>query len=693
MTQDNLTLKITADVERASPVVQVANSTTDDLIQKITADKEVTCEAGQITKLIHDDSLQRKNENMEFRCPAGQVTKFTHDDLTQKINSNTKIAHPTCQTARLTQDELAQEITSDKEVTQAAGQRVSLMQEHPLEKKMTEMELTCPALQTTRLIHDDLTQTTTITPWIKITDVEGTFPTDQVARFTQDDQTQITQKEAITQLKQGAAALLPEHPKVSSPFSHTDSVINFSLPIFQSFSLEPKDYEKENETEYRIKEKDGDDAHNNSFNHNRDQECFEKVGDDAKKATPIPFVHEINQSQLCGKRLHTSASTDDPSHKCFVNDVSCSLSCLYPLSPAQAGSQSFSLSQAGSHTTSPSQTRSYPLSQSKASPNFSFSSKGSSIALTPSQTGSHGHHSLLERFTDERVRIVSNIPENTNHNAEELLDDISLSLINMDDNSTEICPSTGDANSQVSSQELVPKERKVKKQNQRESVAADAVDQAMPLITSFIERISMLHKSYSDLEMQLKEMSSTESDVCPTEQSVASLSFQHMNKNTSITLNQPDDFIAKVPELSSPSLHINSIANVLQLDSEDLLASSAPQLNICTHLIGSHASMQLQMEGKLSKISGGETLLSDTQGYMSVKPNESHLSDPGADCASRSTVQPAVCIQVDHCEKVDDKSDTGKMLSVHKVPDGNEEQQPCSRGCSLSIGSTIYTPR
>ncbi|XP_071536528.1 uncharacterized protein [Panulirus ornatus] len=669
----------------------------------IATDKKATCETDHITTEIQDKPLQRKIKDME--CNS-QVPDLSQNDAIQKVSAHLKITPRTRQMTRLTRDNPGQVIIADKELNHPTGQVDSLRQHHPFQKKTKKIEFSSPVFQNATFIHDDMTKTMTADIEMKclsqvisgtendlaqrkITDIEGTFPADQVTVFTQNDQIQrIIHKEAVTQLENKTDPLLPDQSKDLSSLSHLDGICNFSPSIFQSFSVKPKDCEKENDTESKIKQNGFDDADNISLNYSEDKICRKESL--AKKALPTPDVQkDIDKSQLCGKRVHSSVSTDEPLPKCFVSDVNHSSSSHTCPSPPQVGCHSLFLPQDESHLKSMTQIQSYSLSPSKIISQDSSLQlplpQGGPHSLTLSQvdplplTGSHSsylsshkEHFLLNSNINEGMSTVSNIPED--HGAEELVNDINLSLVNISDNSTEISPLTGDVNDKVSSQAFVPRERKVKEQNRRESLAACTVDQVMPLITSFIERASVLHNTQSNLEM------SANGSVCSRERSLASLSFQYMNENTNLTLHQTDKCTTKVPLLSSPSLDINSIANLSKLDPEHSLAFSASHANHCTHKICSHTDMILKSADKMSKTSGDE-IFSGTQGY-------------DADSAGSPIDKPKVWIEVDHCEE--NKSDGEKMLykevSLCKVSDKIENQLHCSRGCCLTPGTLIFTP-
>ncbi|XP_045608971.2 serine-rich adhesin for platelets [Procambarus clarkii] len=183
VTRDDLTQKVSTDMEMTCPVSRVALVTRDDLTQKVGTDMEMTCPVSQVALVTRDDHTQKVSTDMEMTCPVSQVALVTRDDLTQKVSTDMEMTCPVSQVALVTRDDLTQKVGTDMEMTCPVS-RVALVTRDDLTQKVsTDMEMTCPVSQAAVVTRDDLTQKVS-------TDMEMTCPVSQAAVVTRDDLTQ-----------------------------------------------------------------------------------------------------------------------------------------------------------------------------------------------------------------------------------------------------------------------------------------------------------------------------------------------------------------------------------------------------------------------------------------------------------------------------------------------------------------------
>nr|XP_045608973.1 mucin-12-like isoform X2 [Procambarus clarkii] len=183
VTRDDLTQKVSTDMEMTCPVSQAAVVTRDDLTQKVSTDMEMTCPVSQVALVTRDDLTQKVSTDMEMTCPVSQAAVVTRDDLTQKVSTDMEMTCPVSQAAVVTRDDLTQKVSTDMEMTCPVSQAAVVTRDDLTQKVGTDMEMTCPVSRVALVTRDDLTQKVS-------TDMEMTCPVSQAAVVTRDDLTQ-----------------------------------------------------------------------------------------------------------------------------------------------------------------------------------------------------------------------------------------------------------------------------------------------------------------------------------------------------------------------------------------------------------------------------------------------------------------------------------------------------------------------
>ncbi|XP_042863801.1 uncharacterized protein LOC122248063 isoform X2 [Penaeus japonicus] len=549
--QSDLTQKICADMEMTCPAGQMPKFTGSDMTQKISADMEMTCPAGQMPKFTSSDVTQKISADMEMTCPAGQMPKFTSSDVTQKISADMEMTCPAGQMPKFTSSDVTQKISADMEMTCPAGQMPKFTSSDVTQKISSDMEMTCPAGQIPKLTSSDMTQ--------KISaDMEMTCPGGQMVQLT--SSSDITQK-LLTDMEMTCPA--GQIPKLTG--SETAQAANLGLELTgpavgkkrrksilrnttTSYEAEAGMPKEERTVMFNLDPEFHNSLINKTDERNDKHSSEHKgmIGDNSSDAKRVSLVGESQGAktlpvlqfflreedsrnmQVEGQQAETiTALTSDGSdigNKETGSYVKGSGKRLQGVSPDESSLKVF-LSEDGpkrslSVTSVPqvdeaNKTQNITLELNVTCPSEGVPKVNDDVNMTchAGQIAVVTGDSTKAEQVDQELSKEQHIKEKPfvsigeSATLDESLDGINLDLENSGDNAeTWLHSGLAPKGTPQENSHNVP-ELKPESKSRRKSLAADAVDSVLPMMSSFMERISMMNHEQSLLEETiLKEM-------------------------------------------------------------------------------------------------------------------------------------------------------------------------------------------
>ncbi|KAK3876737.1 hypothetical protein Pcinc_018495 [Petrolisthes cinctipes] len=488
-----LTQGLTQNMELTTAASQVPR-----LTQDLTQNMELTTAASQVPWLTQDQNMElttaasqmprlTQNQNMELTTAASQVSRLTQD-LTQNMELTTAAS----QVSRLTQDQ-------NMELTTAASQVPRLTQDQ-------NMELTTAASQVSRLTQD-LTQ-----------NMELTTAASQVSRLTQGVLTHhltsnfvgISDSVSMTAGKEQLSRLSTqvEHNNVSIiQQCHDSQMFHRPTTLLQSQSLLNEGVVQYNSqgspvTDDQVKLNDC--ITKSRKNTSDPDECTMKDIREERTSGKEPDSQVVHSYQLsCGLQEAQTSSSSHSSHQSTNSLVQTSDCKKRSPSPTEESEQSPKLFGNEVRCT-----------YSQSSPNHS---KSTTQHTTASSQKTNPPPTLLTSVGPSLI-------------GEELLDDINISLVeSMNDSAGELftsnSPQVHHQHSSIKKDEKPPKRR---------SLAAEAIKNAMPLISSFLEQVKKADESQCVMEVDETEVYQTYMLTKPNTTSTVTINEQFLADDNTV---------------------------------------------------------------------------------------------------------------------------------------------------------------
>ncbi|XP_063607409.1 uncharacterized protein LOC134782027 isoform X2 [Penaeus indicus] len=532
-TGSDMTQKISADMEMTCPAGQMPKFTGSDMTQKISADMEMTCPAGQMPKFTGSDMTQKISADMEMTCPAGQMPKFTGSDMTQKISADMEMTCPAGQMPKFTGSDMTQKITADMEITCPASQIPKSTNSDMTQKTDTDMEITCPANQILKLSSSsDMTQKL-------LTDMEMTCPAGQIPRLSSNETIQaaslgseltgpaVGKKRRKSILR---TATTSQEAEASMPKEERTVMFNLDPQFHCSLisNAEENNDKQMSESKQVMGDRQGD-AQQVSFVSESERiktrpvlqsflegpvregdshdKQMEEQQTNTKRTMSNVESNEGNEdtgnfAKGSGKRLQ-GVSPDESSLKVFLSEEGpkCSLSVVSVVGQVDDANKNQNITSDMNVTCSEGASKICHVEVTTCP-------AGQASEVTSDMTKEEQVDQGFIKKCNEETQSVS-IGESVT--VDESLDGINLDLENSGDNAeTWLHSGSGLKEKPLESSHSVS-ELKQQTQSRRKSLAADAMESVLPLMSSFMERISMMNHEQSQLEETiLKEMTLVE---------------------------------------------------------------------------------------------------------------------------------------------------------------------------------------
>ncbi|KAK4307422.1 hypothetical protein Pmani_020811 [Petrolisthes manimaculis] len=734
-----LTQDLTQNMELTTAASQMPRLTQDQNMELTTAasqiprltqdqNMELTTAACQMPRLTQDQNMElttaasqilRLTQNMELTTTASQIPRLTQDQnmeltsttsqiprLTQDLTQNMELTTAASQIPGLTQNmelttaasqvpRLTQELTQNMELTTAASQVPRLTQD-----LMQNMELTTAASQFPRLTqqltpHMELTTAASQVP--KLTqeltqNMELTTAASQVSRLTQGV---LTHNLDIATMKSGGVTLLPEHHLTSNFVGISDSVSmtadkeqlssqstqvehnNVSIiqqchdsqmlhrptTLLQSQSLLNKDVVQYNSQGSPVTDDQVnlDDCIIKSSKNNSDpDECTRKDIREERTSGKEPDSQVVHSYQLsCGLQEAQTSASSHSSHQ--------STNSLVQTSDCKKRSPS-------------------PTEESEQSPKR-FGNEGRCIYSQSSPNHSINttqHTTASSQKTNPPPTLLTSVGPSLL--GEELLDDINISLVeSMNDSAGEL--STSDFPPQVHHQHSsIKKDEKCPK---RRSLAAEAIKNAMPLISSFMEQVKKADESQCVMEVDETEVYQTYMLIKP-------------NTTSTLTINEQlladDNTVANV-ETSSCTVTeavLDTSTTAALVPDNNSSISAVEGNNISYNLPSHNHSHTTTVQMNTTTVSNISTCCivqeepNESKHQQQIVPNNNNndkdddesvvmdLSSVSTPNINTSNTKPRELLVYN----LEDEQDNNKLYVSH-------EQQKCMGWCSLTQGSTF----
>ncbi|ROT63343.1 hypothetical protein C7M84_018794 [Penaeus vannamei] len=470
-------------MEMMCPAGQMPKFTGSDMTQKISADMEMTCPAGQMPKITGSDMTQKISADMEMMSPASQIPKSTYSDMTQKTDTDMEITCPAEQILKIPgSNEMTQKLLSDMEMTCPAGQIPKLNRNETFQMASLGSELTGPAVNKKRRKSILRTATSSHEAEASMPKEERTvmfnldpqFHCSLISNAEENNDRQMSEGKQVLGDSQGDAqqgSLVGESQKVEKRL------------VLQSFLEVPV---REGDSH----EKQGEEQQTNALRTMKNVECNE--GNE----------NAGNFTKGSGKRLQ-GVSPDESSLKVFLSEEGpkCSLSVISAVGQVDEDNKTQNITSDMNVTCSEGASKINHV-EVTACP------AGQTSEVTGDVTKEEQFDQGLNKEHNKEMQSISNGESVT---LDESLDGINLVMENSGDNAETWLHSEPALKEKPLESSYCVSEMKQQSQSRRKSLAADAMDSVLPLMSSFMERISMMNHEQSQLEETiLKEMTLVE---------------------------------------------------------------------------------------------------------------------------------------------------------------------------------------